>query len=534
VDTTGTITQYPSTTSAGYGGYLRTDSTGALYIMDQITSTIYKVGAQGALAFGSVNVGSTSTAQFLTLQNNGSSAINFNTTPYAISGNFAIGNSGTCSFSAPLAVGANCTVAVTFSPLGPGTLTGTITFAYGTSTLVANLTGTGVGVAVPAVTFNPTSVAFGNQAALTTSGATVVMISNTGSATLNISNIGLAGTNPTDFGLNTSGCGSTLTAGNSCSVSVTFTPASATTYSATISVTDNASGSPQTVPLSGTGTAVAAPVAALTPTSVPFANQTVNTTSAAQNLTLSNTGNATLNITSIALTGANTADFAIANAAGGTTCGNTLAATATCNITVTFTPASPTSFTAAVTVTDNSATTTQVATLSGTGVSVGTSSFGVAGTPSTQTVNPGALATFTINVTSVSGTFSNPVTLSVTGLPTGAVATFSPPTVTPGTAGATSTLTIQTSAQYAVLSPRSRSTAPLWALLLLPSAWLLRRKRTRRSPVWLALLLLTGASLGLSSCSGGYFGPPPQSFPLTVTGTASAVQQFTTVTLNVQ
>jgi hypothetical protein len=56
----------------------------------------------------------------------------------------------------------------------------------------------------------------------------------------------------------------------------------------------------------------------------------------------------------------------------------------------------------------------------------------------------------------------------------------------------------------------------------------------RRSPVWLAVLLLTGASLGLSSCSGGYFGPPPQSFPLTVTGTASAVQQSTTVTLNVQ
>jgi sugar lactone lactonase YvrE/phosphopantothenate synthetase len=875
VNTAGVIDWYPSTAKTfNIPANIRPDTSGNVFVADQYDNLIAKVSPAGSLVFGSINVGATSSAMLLTLQNNGSGALTFATTPYTVAGNFAVGNSGTCNFSTTLAVGATCTVAVTFSPLSAGTLTGTITFAYGSSTLVAKLTGTGVGVAAPTITFNPTSVAFGNQTVLTTSGTTVVMITNTGSTTLNLNGIALAGTSPNDFGLNTYGCGSTLTAGSNCSVSVTFTPASATSYSATISVTDNASGSPQTVPLSGTGTAVAAPVAALSPTSIAFSNQTVNTTSATQNLTLSNTGNATLNISSIAITGANTADFAVASAAGGTTCGttlaasgtcniavtftpasattftaavtvtdnsavttqvatlsgtgtaaaapvaalsptsiafsnqtvnttsatqnltlsntgnatlnissiaitgantadfavassgttcgttlaasgtcniavtftpasattftaavtvtdnsatttqvatlsgtgtavaapvaalsptsiafsnqtvnttsatqnltlsntgnatlnissiaitgantadfavasaaggttcgstlaasgtcniavtftpasattftaavtvtdnsatttqvatlsgtgtavaapvaalsptsiafsnqtvnttsatqnltlsntgnatlnissiaitgantadfavasaaggttcgNTLAAAGTCNIAVTFTPASATSFTAAVTVTDNSAVTTQVATLSGTGISVGTSSFGVAGTPSTQTVNPGGLATFTINVTSVSGSFSNPVTLSVTGLPTGAVATFSPVSVTPGTAGASSTLTIQTSAQYALLSPRSRSIAPLLALLLLPCGWLLRRKRMRRSPVWLAVLLLTGASLGLSSCSGGYFGPPPQSFPLTVTGTASAVQQSTTVTLNVQ
>jgi hypothetical protein len=65
------------------------------------------------------------------------------------------------------------------------------------------------------------------------------------------------GTNPSDFALTTgaNACGATLAAGSSCSIYVTFTPASATSFSATLSVADSASGSPQTVSLTGTGTA---------------------------------------------------------------------------------------------------------------------------------------------------------------------------------------------------------------------------------------------------------------------------------------
>src|SRR5207245_3819862 len=80
--------------------------------------------------------------------------------------------------------------------------------------------------------------------------------------------------------------------------------------SGTLSVTDNATGSPQTVNLAGTGTV---PAVGLSPASVPFGNQQVSTSSAAQGVTLTNTGSAPLSITGIAITGANSGDFGQTN-----------------------------------------------------------------------------------------------------------------------------------------------------------------------------------------------------------------------------
>ena len=94
---------------------------------------------------------------------------------------------------------------------------------------------------------------------------------------------------------------------------MTFTPTASGTRTAAVTLTDNATGSPQTVSLTGTGTA---PAASLSPTSLTFASQAVGATSAAQTVTLNNTGNAALSITSIALTGANASDFAQTNTCG--------------------------------------------------------------------------------------------------------------------------------------------------------------------------------------------------------------------------
>jgi Ca2+-binding RTX toxin-like protein len=108
-----------------------------------------------------------------------------------------------------------------------------------------------------------------------------------------------------------------------------------------------------------------APVAALSPNRT-FAARQINTTSAAQTVTLSNTGNTPLSIASIALTGSNPGDFAIsANA-----CGATLAAGASCNISVTFRPTAAGARSAILRATDDSngvAGSTQDVTLSGTG-----------------------------------------------------------------------------------------------------------------------------------------------------------------------
>ena len=189
-----------------------------------------------------------------------------------------------------------------------------------------NFTSTGV----PVVTFSPTSLSFGNQPLNTTSAAQNITLSNTGNATLTISAVSITGTNPGDFA-QTKTCGTTLAAGANCTISVTFKPTSATARSASVSVTDNASGSPQAVSLTGTGTS---PAAQLSPTSLVFGVQLLNTTSSSRAVTLSNPGNSTLSITSITFTGTNAADFTRT-----TTCGATLAAGANCSISVTFRPA---------------------------------------------------------------------------------------------------------------------------------------------------------------------------------------------------
>ena len=122
-----------------------------------------------------------------------------------------------------------------------------------------SLSGTGT---APGVSFSPTSLAFGNHKVGTTSSPKNVTLTNTGNATLSISSISLTGNNPGDFS-QVNNCGSSLSAGKTCTITVTFKPKAVGARSANISVSDNANGSPQTVPLTGTGTGSAANAAAL-------------------------------------------------------------------------------------------------------------------------------------------------------------------------------------------------------------------------------------------------------------------------------
>src|SRR5207248_1952863 len=109
--------------------------------------------------------------------------------------------------------------------------------------------------AAPAVSLSPTSLSFGNQNINTTSAAQTVTLTNSGGGSLTISSIAVTGTNAGDFA-QTNNCPSTLAAGASCTISVTFTPTASGTRSASVSITDNAAGSPQSVSLSGSGVAL--------------------------------------------------------------------------------------------------------------------------------------------------------------------------------------------------------------------------------------------------------------------------------------
>ena len=100
----------------------------------------------------------------------------------------------------------------------------------------------------PAVRLTPSSLTFATQNVNSTSSAQSVMLSNTGNAALSITSIAASG----DFA-QTNNCGTSVAAGANCSISVTFTPTAAGSRTGSVSINDNASGSPQSVSLTGIG-----------------------------------------------------------------------------------------------------------------------------------------------------------------------------------------------------------------------------------------------------------------------------------------
>jgi hypothetical protein len=108
-------------------------------------------------------------------------------------------------------------------------------------------------ITLPFVSLSATSLTFSIEPITVTSSAQTVTLSNTGSATLSSISLAFAGTNASDFAENTT-CGSSLAAGANCTIAVTFTPSIVGTETASLGISDNASGSPQAVSLSGTGT----------------------------------------------------------------------------------------------------------------------------------------------------------------------------------------------------------------------------------------------------------------------------------------
>jgi centrosomal CEP192-like protein/HYDIN/CFA65/VesB family protein len=200
------------------------------------------------------------------------------------------------------------------------------------------------------------SLAFGVWVVGTESGPQVETLSNTGGAELSINSVAIAGTNATDFDQSNT-CGSGLAAGASCTLSVTFTPSQLGQRIASITIADDAGGSPQVLSLSGVG-GVAGPNCTLSQTSSSFGNEAIGTSSPAQSISLSNYGTATLGIAGIAAS----TNFAQTN-----TCNSTLSSGANCTIDVTFAPSQGGNLTATISVTDNAPDSPHTVALSGTG-----------------------------------------------------------------------------------------------------------------------------------------------------------------------
>jgi hypothetical protein len=176
---------------------------------------------------------------------------------------------------------------------------------------------------------------------------------------------------------------------------------------------------------------------------------------------------------------------------------------------------------------------------------VETFAIAIAGTSSSSdTIAPGGSAGFNFTVTLSGGTtFPSAIALSVSGLPAGATAAFSPSTIASGAGAGNVTLTVQvpqTGASDRTPETLGRAMEPIaWALLLLPFASRFRRtgKQLRRAICSLAMIaagLLATSALSGCGTGSGYFAQSPQTYTLVVTGTSGNLSASTKVTLTVE
>ena len=390
--------------------------------------------------------------------------------------------------------------------------------------------------AAPSASCSPESLTFAAQNVDTASPPQTVTVINTGTASLTLSAVTVGGANASDFATSAETCaGATVTPDGTCAVSVTFTPSATGNRRASLIFTDNATSSPQTLSLTGIG-GTAPAVAAASPASLTFSREGLGTMSAAQWVTLSNTGEATLTITSIAISD----NFSQTN-----NCGGSVAGDGSCSIDVTFSPTSTGAFKGTLTITDNSngaAGSTQSVALSGTGQDFTLAV--AAGSSSSATVVAGQTATYTLSVSPAQGGFNQSVSFTCTPPPDYTTCAISPNSVTLGNSATNVTVTVTTKAA-SMGPPRFRPLPPaphpspslrvllMLALVLVGTAWAVALRescgtsRRRFSIVPLAAGLLL--ALALTGCGGGGSGggPPccttataPGTYTVTVTGTA--------------
>lgn len=264
----------------------------------------------------------------------------------------------------------------------------------------------------PVAALFPSAFDFGTATVGQPTVTRTVHLVNTGNQPLSVNNIAMTGTNAGDFAATpAASCQPQLPPNANCAISLVFTPAASGLRQASLTATDNAPGSPQSIPITGTGVPAASAVT-LIPGNVWFPAITQGTTGLPQNVILTNSGTAKLNIFSVILGGANPNDFIINNA-----CNAALAPNANCTITVTFAPLGAGQRIATVTITDDAPGSPQTLALSGNAASA----FSASGSTS-ATVTAGQTAQFNLQLTPGAG-FSGSVSFACAGAPLAAKCT---------------------------------------------------------------------------------------------------------------
>lgn len=185
----------------------------------------------------------------------------------------------------------------------------------------------------PVATLTPPTLSLGSSNIGVSAMAQVITLSSTGDQGLAVNAISVTGANASEFGeLDDCAVPTVLAPSHSCSISILFTPADSGPRQAQLTVADNAPGSPQSVTLTGTGNGAPPPAPAITfvPGTMNFPATNKTTSSAPSSVTVTNSGNAPLTISSVLLGGNNPGDFS----APSTNCiGASVAAGNSCTVT---------------------------------------------------------------------------------------------------------------------------------------------------------------------------------------------------------
>ena len=301
-----------------------------------------------SFSFGSLSLGQTSSAQTLTITSDGGQALSLNTLAITGANPEDFAETDTCHVPNVLQPGNSCYVLVSFTPSAAGNRTAavTITSNASPSTESAQLNGAGLTPA-PALTLIPGSLDFGTTA-VGSSTPMNVTVTNAGTAALHITNVAVVGPNTNDFGFSDPACNSAIPVNASCTITVTFTPLAAGLRTASLTLTDDAPGSPQVIAVKGNASAAPAPAVVVNPTSPDFGTTTQGT-STPMNVTVKNTGTAALHLTSVMLGGANGSEFSFSDPG----CNLAIPSSGTCTIAMTFTPFSVGAHMASLTLTDD-------------------------------------------------------------------------------------------------------------------------------------------------------------------------------------
>jgi hypothetical protein len=299
----------------------------------------------------------------------------------------------TCQ-SQPIAPQGTCTISVYFNPSAAGLRTASLVMtdnATGSPHTIA-LAGNAVS---SSISISPTTIAFGSQALNTSSAPQNVVITNSGFENVTISSVTASG----NYSETDNCTAAVLGPGQTCAIAVTFAPTTATSISGTITISDNATGAPHIVTLSGTGQV---PVTFSGNLTFPAVN--VGNSSVAQTMTLTNNLNQALNL-SYAISG----DYSAAGN-GTSPCGATLAANAKCTFGVTFSPTTNGTIKGALAVSYNAAGSPAVGFMQGTGQN---------GATAPLTFSPGSLSfgkiplnTSSSKVVTVKNATASPITIN--------------------------------------------------------------------------------------------------------------------------